>query len=83
MISESQKAPKRYKYLRKDDLGNQKMKILEAKNLPNVTYIVVSVIVEAEQLPNVTYIAVLVTLGIQKAPKWYPKKLPNVVKQLK
>ena len=56
MISESQKAPKRYKYLRKDDLGNQKMKILEAKKLPNVTYILVSVIVEAEQLPNVTYI---------------------------
>ena len=26
---------------------------------------------------------VLVTLGIQKAPKWYSKQLPNVVKQRK
>ena len=83
MISESQKAPKPYVYHRIDDLGHQKRSILEAEKLPNVTYILVSVILEAEQLPNVTYIAVLVTLGIQKAPKWYPKKLPNVVKQMK
>ena len=83
MISESQKAPKPYVFLRNNDLGHQKRSILEAEKLPNVTYILVSVILEAEQLPNVTYITVLVTLGIQKAPKWYPKKFPNVVKHVK
>ena len=82
MISESQKAPKRYVFLRIDDLGNQKMKIWEAKKLPNVTYTMVSVMLEAKQLANVTHTMVLVIWGTQKAAKCYPKQLPNLTHRM-